>query len=279
MDRKAGTFTAFRKSDGLPDDAVYGILEDASGKLWLSTNSGIARFDPNTRKVRSYTMADGLQSNEFNGGAFYQNKRGEMFFGGINGDGVWNEEGAALRIVVNPPWWRTLWAYILYAFLLTGAVYLIVLFERNREREKGELVEAELRAQAAELQSRTVEAEARVLKLENDRKAHELEEARKLQLSMLPTRLPAHPHYAVAARMQTATEVGGDYYDFILGEDGSLTVAMGDATGHGTRESGWTRSGPRRTSGRWPAPPPGPSSTTFCSVSGSGGAPCRRTTT
>ena len=35
--------------------------------------------------------------------------------------------------------------------------------------------------------------------------------------------------------MRTATEVGGDYYDFHLGEDGALTAAVGDATGHGAR--------------------------------------------
>jgi serine phosphatase RsbU (regulator of sigma subunit) len=33
--------------------------------------------------------------------------------------------------------------------------------------------------------------------------------------------------------MQTATEVGGDYYDFFVAEDGTLTLAVGDATGHG----------------------------------------------
>ena len=35
--------------------------------------------------------------------------------------------------------------------------------------------------------------------------------------------------------MKPATEVGGDYYDFHLGEDGTLTVAIGDATGHGLK--------------------------------------------
>ena len=33
--------------------------------------------------------------------------------------------------------------------------------------------------------------------------------------------------------MRTATEVGGDYYDFIVEENGVLNVAFGDATGHG----------------------------------------------
>jgi len=35
--------------------------------------------------------------------------------------------------------------------------------------------------------------------------------------------------------MQTATEVGGDYYDFSIKEDGSLNIAIGDATGHGMK--------------------------------------------
>src|SRR5262249_20423208 len=39
----------------------------------------------------------------------------------------------------------------------------------------------------------------------------------------------------IAAYMKPATEVGGDYYDFHLGEDGTLTVAIGDATGHGLK--------------------------------------------
>lgn len=35
--------------------------------------------------------------------------------------------------------------------------------------------------------------------------------------------------------MKTATEVGGDYYDFVQDEEGVLTVAVGDATGHGIK--------------------------------------------
>ena len=73
------------------------------------------------------------------------------------------------------------------------------------------------------------------VKAENDRRAKELEEARQLQLSMLPKKLPNLPHLDIAAYMKTASEVGGDYYDFHLGEDGTLTVAVGDATGHGLK--------------------------------------------
>ena len=63
----------------------------------------------------------------------------------------------------------------------------------------------------------------------------ELEEARQLQLSMLPKSVPQLPHLEIAAYMKTASEVGGDYYDFHVGADGALTIAIGDATGHGLK--------------------------------------------
>lgn len=71
--------------DGLSDNFVYSILKAPDGKFWLSTNKGISRFDPATLKCRSYTVEDGLQSNEFNTGAFFQSPGGEFFFGGVNG--------------------------------------------------------------------------------------------------------------------------------------------------------------------------------------------------
>ncbi|MBT4504385.1 MAG: SpoIIE family protein phosphatase [Gemmatimonadetes bacterium] len=76
---------------------------------------------------------------------------------------------------------------------------------------------------------------ARTLELEeeNRRKTQELEQARQLQLAMLPQTAPELPHLEIAWYMETATEVGGDYYDYSLAEDGTLTVALGDATGHG----------------------------------------------
>jgi serine phosphatase RsbU (regulator of sigma subunit) len=79
------------------------------------------------------------------------------------------------------------------------------------------------------------ETEQRLLRSEYERKTRELEEARTFQLSLLPKTLPTHPGFEIAVSMQTATEVGGDYYDFHLSEDGVLTTAVGDATGHGAR--------------------------------------------
>jgi phosphoserine phosphatase RsbU/P len=63
----------------------------------------------------------------------------------------------------------------------------------------------------------------------------ELEEARTLQLSMLPKTIPLGGKFDIAVYMKTASEVGGDYYDFSTKKDGSLNVAIGDATGHGMK--------------------------------------------
>ena len=69
----------------LPSNSVYGFLADNNGNLWLSSNRGISKFNPITHTFKNYTVEDGLQSDEFNGGAYYQSFTGELFFGGING--------------------------------------------------------------------------------------------------------------------------------------------------------------------------------------------------
>ena len=73
------------------------------------------------------------------------------------------------------------------------------------------------------------------IEAENEARAKELEEARQIQLSMLPRNVPQSPNYDIAAYMKTATEVGGDYYDFHVNDEGVLTVMVGDATGHGLK--------------------------------------------
>jgi serine phosphatase RsbU (regulator of sigma subunit) len=82
---------------------------------------------------------------------------------------------------------------------------------------------------------RDSEVERTLLQAELDRQTEELEQARRFQLSLLPKQLPVHETFKLAVEMRTATEVGGDYYDFQLDDKGVLTAAVGDATGHGAR--------------------------------------------
>ncbi|MBE0684872.1 MAG: response regulator, partial [Anaerolineaceae bacterium] len=82
---EGNTFKVFREKDGVPNDMVYSIMQDRNDFYWLSTNKGISKFNFTNRTFTNYSIFDGLQSNEFNQGAKFQNQNGEMFFGGING--------------------------------------------------------------------------------------------------------------------------------------------------------------------------------------------------
>ncbi len=74
-----------RMGDPLVNDFIYGILRDNQGDMWFSHNKGLTRFDHEKKTFRDFSVDDGLQSNEFNTGAYFKSSSGELFFGGING--------------------------------------------------------------------------------------------------------------------------------------------------------------------------------------------------
>jgi len=44
---------------------------------------------------------------------------------GANGDGVWNEKGRSIGIIISPPWWQTNWAYIGYGALFFFSIFAV----------------------------------------------------------------------------------------------------------------------------------------------------------
>jgi hypothetical protein len=84
-------------------------------------------------------------------------------------------------------------------------------------------------------QNQVLRGKSQQLEAEHQRKSQELEAVRQIQLAMLPQRVPQHPALELCVSMKTATEIGGDYYDFHQAEDGTLTFVFGDATGHGAQ--------------------------------------------
>lgn len=253
LDTRTGRFKHLSTSDGLPNDVIYGILNDGSGNLWLSSNGGLIRYHPATGVIKNFTEADGLLSNEFNTWAYGKTPAGELMFGGVNGlhvfnpkdvqdnpvlppvyftgfrvnnqpiepgdstgllalapewtreitlpfgqnsialdfaalefsvpsknrfryylegaeaewahegfehsaqylnlqpgrytfkvmgsnnDGVWNPTPALLKIIVLPPWYRSVWACLLYVALLAGLVYGYIRFRLHRLRLQQQL--------------------------------------------------------------------------------------------------------------------------------------------
>ncbi len=195
-----------------------------------------------------------------------------VFVKASNSDGVWTAEPLVLTLIVRPPWWRTWWSHTLAIVAgiacIVGAYRLRVrrmiasgkrlqtlVDERTKEiSEQKYLLEAqgsEIQMTNAALQEKNVELERvlhtsenarqelerayQLLDRENSRKTQELNEARAFQISMLPKQTPQIQGLDIAFALRTATEVGGDYYDYVLSPDGGLTLAIGDATGHGVR--------------------------------------------
>ncbi|MEM1321002.1 MAG: two-component regulator propeller domain-containing protein [Bacteroidota bacterium] len=98
-------FESYSEKDGLANNVVYGMLEEADGyHIWLSTNNGLSRFDPRNGRFYNFNLRDGLQSNEFNAHAFYKNDEGELFFGGINGVTRFFPDQIQLEEQMPPVW-------------------------------------------------------------------------------------------------------------------------------------------------------------------------------
>ncbi|NUO82853.1 hypothetical protein HUU05_22505, partial [candidate division KSB1 bacterium] len=78
-------YSHYTEREGLPDNFVKGILPDEHGNLWLSTDKGLSRFNPQSGTFKNFTVQDGLLSNQFLSGAYCKGTAGRLFFGGAGG--------------------------------------------------------------------------------------------------------------------------------------------------------------------------------------------------
>ncbi|HEY8661420.1 MAG TPA: two-component regulator propeller domain-containing protein [Hanamia sp.] len=87
-----GKYKYYTEENGLLNGYLYGIIETGN-EIWMSSNKGLARGIITYKKgntfpeiaFKCYTKDDGLQSDEFNTGAYAMAKDGTIYFGGING--------------------------------------------------------------------------------------------------------------------------------------------------------------------------------------------------
>jgi len=89
FNQKKGLIKNIAEADGLPSHMVYGLIDNGD-KIWISTTKGIASIDKKTFKITSYNPNHGWQAPEFSEGAYYQDKKGLLFFGGVNGLNYFN---------------------------------------------------------------------------------------------------------------------------------------------------------------------------------------------
>ena len=97
-----GKLTSYFIEDGLPDNTIMSILQDKKGNIWVSTLKGICRYTPSDRAVRNFTIADGLQGDEFKAHSAFRSSTGVLYFGGANGFNAFLPDSIRQR-TIDPP--------------------------------------------------------------------------------------------------------------------------------------------------------------------------------
>lgn len=92
------SFERITKRDGLPDNAIYSILEDANDFLWISTDEGIAKLNQKSLESKGFNMEDGLPANNFRKTSHWVLDNGIMLMGGLMGLTIFDP----LDIAENP---------------------------------------------------------------------------------------------------------------------------------------------------------------------------------
>lgn len=72
-------------ASGLSNNNIHAVYADKKGYLWIPSDFGLMRMDASTGSIQTFFKSDGIADNEFNSMAHYQDRKGRLFFGGING--------------------------------------------------------------------------------------------------------------------------------------------------------------------------------------------------
>ncbi len=88
FDKNLNYIQSITEKDGLPNNNVYGILEDRKSNLWISTNKGLTKYSIPENIFYYYDINDGLQGYEYNSGSYLKSSNEKFYFGGTNGFNV-----------------------------------------------------------------------------------------------------------------------------------------------------------------------------------------------
>ncbi len=242
-------------------DQVYSLIQSRDGVLWMETRSGLVQYRPSTTPP----LIDIIQvitdrTYDTRGEVLVETTAAQVSFsyrGRSFGTDLSHMQYLYRLRGYQEQWQAATRARQVHYHDLPPGDYLFEVKAIDRDLNQSapteqrlkilpdprdlkiDMLEQRVQERTRELEERLVQIEQlSVVNLEQERSLRqrmqlELEEARQLQLSMLPTDRPDFAHAEIAWYMKTATEVGGDYYDYALSDDGALTLALGDATGHG----------------------------------------------
>lgn len=84
------TFTYYGAGNGLSNEMIQAIQEDDEGYIWVSTESGISKFNTETERFENFIFSNKRQSAIFNELSSWKKKNGELMFGSYNGVFIFN---------------------------------------------------------------------------------------------------------------------------------------------------------------------------------------------
>ena len=146
---------------------------------------------------------------------------------GSNNDGVWNEEGAGLDLIVETPLWKNDFFYIIY--VLTGIIIILLIFRwrtRNLRQSNQQLKEREVIA-------KQIAKQKEELSIKNKNITDSLIYAKRIQEALLPSDYTFKSHLTDSFIFYKPKDiVSGDFY-WINEKDDKIFVAVVDCTGHG----------------------------------------------
>ncbi len=159
-----------------------------------------------------------------------------------NNDGIWNNEGASLKVIVKPHFYQTVWFISLVILVLAAGVWAIITTRTKRIAMKAQELEQIIKLRTAELsstneeliaQQQVVDERNKIIEQQNNNIISSITYAKRIQVAMLPTseyinRLLPESFILFLPR----DIVSGDFY-WIAEQSEKVIVATVDCTGHG----------------------------------------------
>jgi serine phosphatase RsbU (regulator of sigma subunit)/ligand-binding sensor domain-containing protein len=154
---------------------------------------------------------------------------------GSNNDKIWNEQGAQLQIIITPPWYKTVVAYLAYIILIASSIWLFIRVRERNLKEEKRILEQKVRERTAEIEAQKEELATQNEKIYEQHKniTDSIQYAQRIQKAILPPIEKIKEvvdDYFVLYRPRDI--VSGDYY-WSTRRDNLTIIVAADCTGHG----------------------------------------------
>ncbi|MDK2979410.1 MAG: hypothetical protein PWP52_2124, partial [Bacteroidales bacterium] len=146
-----------------------------------------------------------------------------------NADGYCIEKPLEVQISIRPPFWKTWWFITLAILIVVGAVYFIIKYREQKQKQLQEYLEKELDARTKE-----VVQQKEILEIKNRDITDSINYAQRIQSSILPSIKTINDNFSGAfVYFRPRDIVSGDFYWYDKVNNDKFLIVCADSTGHG----------------------------------------------